>query len=622
MLRLIVQLSTLLFLYFLCRLFFVVFNHNNFIVTAVFPLFWHGARFDLSAIFMINALYIVLALLPFPFVKNKLYQYILKFLFIISNSFFLLLNCIDMVYFPFIQKRMQFADAFLFVNGEKGDDLLRLIPGFIAKYWYLWLGYILVCIFLYRLYNYSLKFKDVIIPGIKHYALATLALIMGVGISVLAIRGGLQMQPINTIHAAEVTNAQHIPVVLNTSFTIIKTVNRPGLKEVHYFADSTLTAVEKGIHAAHNSKPFNGQNIVVIIVESLSKEYLSFFNGQSKTPFLDSLFKESLVFTNAYANGKESIQGIPAVLASLPACQNDPFIFSPYSGNDITSFASLLKPMGYNASFFHGGSTGTMGFNSFCKLASIDHYYGREDYNNEKDFDGAWGIWDEPFLRYTAEKLKHTPSPFFASVFTLNTHDPFHVPEQYHQRFKQEGHPILSCVRYADYALKCFFDTIKNQPWFNNTLFIITADHTGLLTRQNEPVLNKYRIPIVFYKPDGSLKGINNKVINQIDILPTAMHLLNYPYPFFSLGRDVFENDHSNFSIHYNAGIYEYVDSFYCYQFNGEKGIGLYEWNKDSSFTNNLLLQNSNTELLDDKVKKFIQLFNNSLIKNKLRLGL
>lgn len=619
------QLAAVLFLYFLCRLLFIAINQAEF----NFPsfsgmLFWFvaGLRFDLSAVFLTNSLFILIALLPLPVAASKYYRGFKKAVFIIPNSFFLLLNCIDIAYYPFVHKRMS-ADAILFVTGQKGTEIFTLLPGFIAESWYILLFYTAIVVLLVYLYNRSLPDNSVAKPTLRLYISSALALVLIAGITVLLIRGGLQKKPLNIIHASEMVEVQYMPIVLNTPFTVIKTYNKKTLSEIQYFPEEDFNNCEKAFHSPTGKQSSIRQNVVIIIVESLSKNYISYFNGAGKTPFLDSLFAESMVFPNGFANAKESIQGIPAVLSAIPSLQDEPFIFSYYAANRITSVANLLKNEGYNSSFFHGGANGTMGFNSYSSLAGFDRYVGRDEYNNEKDFDGNWGIWDEPFLQFMGKELSKMPQPFVSSVFTLNTHHPFIVPAQYKDRFKQNGHPILPMVGYADYSLSQFFKFAKTTDWYKNTLFIITADHTGpKIDAENTSVLDDYLIPIVFFKPDGSLKGVDQKIANQIDILPSLMHLLAYPHPFFSQGKNLFSNGCDNFSVNYNSGVYQYIDSTYCYQFDGQKQIGFYNWRTDAAFKKNLSVTEFSNEIENssENLKKFIQKFNNSMISNKMMI--
>jgi phosphoglycerol transferase MdoB-like AlkP superfamily enzyme len=176
------------------------------------------------------------------------------------------------------------------------------------------------------------------------------------------------------------------------------------------------------------------------------------------------------VFPNSFANGKRSIEGIPAIIAGIPSLLSDPFITSAYSGNNVTSFASLLKKKGYHTVFYHGGTNGTMGFDNFSRLAGFDHYFGRTEYNNDKDFDGTWGIYDEPFLQRTISELNKVNSPFAATIFTLSSHHPYKIPEKYIGKFPEGTLPIHAAVRYADFALEKFFNAASSAPWFKDYL--------------------------------------------------------------------------------------------------------------------------------------------------------
>ncbi len=617
------QILLLLSIYFFCRLLFIWINRIEFNFPAILPtlyLFGGGMRFDLAAICMINGLFILLTLLPAPFIENSNYQKVVNYLFLISNSLFILLNIVDIAYFPFIHKRMQ-VDAFMFLTGKKGTDFFRLLPSFIKQFWYLLFIYIAIVYTLRKGYLATLKSEIKAPKGLVEYVLASVFFILGAGLTIVGIRGGLQKYPLDIIHASEVTEVQNIPALLNSPFTIIKTIGKKNLPDVEYVSEEEMKELNNGIHSPLPNAHFKKLNVVVIIVESLSKKYLGFFKGKAKTPFLDSLFGQSLVFPNAFANARESIQGIPAVVASIPAWGDDPFIFSPYSANKITTIPSLLSVEGYHTAFYHGGSNGTMGFNSFSKLAHYDDYFGRTEYNNEQDFDGDWGIWDEPFLQFVDHKLTETREPFFSSIFTLNTHQPFTIPDKYKEQLKQDGHPLLSCISYADIALSRFFESAKKSPWYKNTLFVITADHTSpVIEKIKGSTMDHYRIPIAFFRPDGSLKGIDNGVASQLDILPSIMHLLNYPHPYFSLGNDLFDSKSDRFSINYNAGVYQYIDSSCCYQFNGTHTVGLYNWRNDSLLNHNLLSSNISAEdkLRDRKLKEMIQLYNHSMTGNKM----
>jgi phosphoglycerol transferase MdoB-like AlkP superfamily enzyme len=162
--------------------------------------------------------------------------------------------------------------------------------------------------------------------------------------------------------------------------------------------------------------------------------------------------QHSIVFENAWSNGTKSIEGIPAILSSMPSWMDNPFINSLYCNNNTQSFPMLLKKEGYFSAFFHGGINGTMNFDAYSRNARFDKYYGKQEYNNDADFDGYWGIWDEPFLQFVAKEIGTFKEPFFASIFTLSSHHPFNVPEKYKDLLPKGTLPIHQSVAYYSNA--------------------------------------------------------------------------------------------------------------------------------------------------------------------------
>ena len=622
--RLLKTILLLVLSYSLCR-FLLMVNHSvQFDLSGpadAAVLIFKGLRFDLAAILTTNLPWLILFLLPFARDRKGYFDHILFFWFMLSNGFFLLLNVADIAYFPFIQTRMQF-DAMRFVTGEKGPEFFNLLPRFISQYWYLWFSWLMMVVLLARIYR-KIHLADILIfPDRRTLILSGLLSLPAAALIVIGIRGGLQGRPLSIIHASEMTTAVNIPLILNSPFSVLTTYDKTALPEWNFLPPNEFDQCTELRFKPDQGKPFQKRNVVLIIVESLSRNHLGFISGRTNTPFLDSLLAQSLYFDRAFANARVSIEGIPAILASIPSWQDNPFIFSPYSTNRIQSLATALKPHGYKTSFFHGGSSGTMGFNYFCSLAGFENYYGREQYPLKSDFDGEWGIWDEPFLQFMIKELDQSPQPFATAVFTLNPHDPFRIPEKYRAQFKQPGHPIETSIRYTDYALEEFFRSAQKSDWYHNTLFVITADHTAPITEDKRfPAVDEYRIPIAFFLPDSSLRGSSDQIAEQIDILPSILDLLDYPDSCFSFGRSLFRNDCSRSSVNYRNGLFQYIDSAYCYQFNGKSAVALYQWTKDSFFTNNLIWNGQNEKLRIEKdkaLKRRLQRFNQALIRNQM----
>ena len=607
------------------RVLLFVFNLNYFSHIDIFTFlaaFFYGLRFDLSALAIYQAPYILLYWIPLPTKLFKAKRVMLRFLFIFSNLVLISLNCIDSVYFGFTLKRAT-ADFFSFIT--TGNDIVNLLPQFLMDYWFVPLITGMMVWIAISAYN---RIRIPALPtdrGSTQIALYFLSFIIFAGLVVLAVRGGVQLKPIRSLQAAEAVGVKDAPLVLNTPFTIMKTLNKESLRPRAYFEKSKLRSIYNPIRNFSNRENrIQKKNVVIIIMESFSKEYMGPpFGLEGKTPFLDSLAGKGVFFSKAYANGKKSIEGIPAILAGIPSLMEDPYITSVYSNSQIKTLASILAGQGYHTSFFHGGTTGTMGFDAFSKLAGFEFYYGMEDFDGGDSYDGNWGIYDRPFFQFFGNKLNNTPEPFFSTFFSLSSHHPYKIPVQYEDQFKDAKHPLLNTVAYADFALRNFFEQVKDLPWYERTLFVITADHTGQsLNPSYATQLGSFAVPLIFYAPgDTLLNGVRTHATQHIDIQPTVLGYLGYDEPFFSFGKNALENDTTGFAINYLNNVYQFIQGDYVLHFNGEETIGFFNVKKDSLLIHPLksdtaILSKRNT--MEQQTKAVIQTYNEALIDNKL----
>jgi phosphoglycerol transferase MdoB-like AlkP superfamily enzyme len=506
-----------------------------------------------------------------------------------------------------------------------GGDFDKLLPQFLKDFWFIPIFWIL-SIWLFVFLNNKINFSGSYNKSLKSNLLHIFVFIIIIFSTVIGIRGGFQLRPLDIINAGKYSNSKNIPLVLNTPFTIIKTIGLPVLQKKEYYSnDVELNKIYSPFHLRNSiSKDTSNYNVVIVIFESLSQEHIGALNNTKDysgfTPFLDSLIKKSYV-TSGFANGKRSIEGIPAILASIPTLMNEAYITSMYAGNKINSLASLLRSEGYNTSFFHGGSNGTMGFESFAKVAGFNSYYGRNQYNNETDYDGKWGIFDEPYFQYFANKLNETKQPFFSTIFTLSSHHPYTVPEKYKGKFKKGKLEIQESIMYADFSLRKFFETASKMPWFNKTIFVITADHTSEAYfdyYQNN--IGMYSIPIIYYIPNNdSIRFTEKKLSQQTDIMPTVLGLVNFKGNYFSFGNDIFDSTQPNFSISYLNNEYQILKDGFVLRFDGKNSTALYNFKKDSLLKNNLINININQKVkLETFTKAVIQQYNNNMINNRM----
>jgi phosphoglycerol transferase MdoB-like AlkP superfamily enzyme len=561
-------------------------------------------------------LFIIFSLIPGNFKNNKSYQSFLFFIFILINSLLLASNFIDTKFFDFEHKRLT---SDIFSSVWLGEDFFTLLPDFIRDFWYLIFIWLILCLGMYKLYpKLSLKFLKKDFMSFKNLIAHSVVFILLMGIGLVFGRGGFQLKPLRVIHASEYTSAKNIPLVLNTPFTIMKTIGRKSIEPAKYFKNNELNTLFSPVKK-YESSEINETNIVIIILESFSAEYTGFLNnGLGYTPFLDSLSKRSLVYTKSFANGKRSIEAMPSIIAGLPALTDETYITSQYSSNNINSIASILSEKGYYTAFFHGGKNGTMGFDQFANIAGIENYFGMNEYPNEADKDGNWGIYDEEYLQYFCQKMSELKEPFFTTVFTLTSHHPYEIPKKYESKFPKGNLNIHESIGYTDYSVKKFFESAKKTNWYQNTLFIITADHTA--QAEGSYYKNKvgnYAIPIIFYNPsDTLLQGQSNIIAQQADIFPTILDYLGCNEPFISFGNSLLNDSTEHFAINHINGISQLIKDDYVIQFDGYKTIAVYNLKSDSLLKNNIIDQKSeyqNSELL----KAILQSYQERLVENK-----
>ncbi|MAU37346.1 MAG: hypothetical protein CMD14_08285 [Flavobacteriales bacterium] len=538
----------LLIIYSTSRLYFYI-NNSDYFTNVSFLDFLEGIRFDLSALFYINIPLFLLLLSPNNLRANKYYHKITNWLFYSVNIPFILLNNIDIEYFKFTQKRST-TDFIQLI--QLGDDAKSIIPQYIKDYWPITLFSVLQ---IYLLLKVRIIPTDKFVLRSKEISKQILFFIFLCGIFIISVRGGIQLKPIKPINAGEICKSKNTSVILNTPFCILHSLNEVQLPDYYYFNNDKLNIIYSPIHLPKKQK-LEKQNIIFLIMESYSKEFVGFYNNhEGYTPFLDSLMHHSMVFTNAYANGLKSIEALPAITASIPTLMTNPFITSDFARNKFKSLASILNNEGYSTSFFHGGKKGTMGFYSFAHRAGFQEYYGLEEYSKNTDFDGTWGIFDGPFMQYFADNLNAKKEPFFSTFFSLSSHPPYVLPKNYKNTEKN----ILETIKYSDNCMRNFFNEIKNKKWFKNTIFVITADHTSpsqYVKKYKNPI-GRYAIPLVIFKGDSSLIGKNNNIVQQIDILPTILDQIGYSKPYLAFGKSMFGEE--NWAIHKAYNTYRLI---------------------------------------------------------------
>lgn len=614
--------------YMMARILFYFYNQNLIKIdsfVAFIKLCYHGLAFDTTTILYANSLFIILSVLPLLINTRKGFQKFLFYLYFTVNLIFYTANFIDFIYYKYTFNRSTRASLDTLQNeSNKGSLFLN----FLVNYWHVFfLFFLMAFLWIYLYKKVKVKHHESK-PNFKYFLASVFSFLLITALCIGGIRGDFRKstRPINLLDASRfVTDASQADFVLNTPFAIIRTWNTNTFKKVNLVDKTTIDSLIVPIKHYKNN-PKTKPNVVILILESYAKEYISAFNKDMNirnykgySPFVDSLAQHSMIYTNGYANGYKSIHGMSSVIAGIPSFK-DAFTSSPYPKQKIESLVSVLKSEGYDTSFFHGAPNGSMGFLGFGNILGYDHYYGKNEYNNDADFDGVWGIWDEPFMQYFNKTISKKQQPFMATLFSVSSHEPYIVPDKYIGKFPKGDNPIHQCIGYTDYALKQFFNAAKKEKWYQNTIFVLVADHDNLIFYDDYlKDQNFHTVPILFFSPNKKYVGVNKDWAQQIDIYPTLLDMMGYDKPFRSWGRSLIsEKKVPPFVMRYSSDHYQMMSGNYICTFDGEKAVGFYK-KEDKDLKNNLISQrNSEMNLLEQRCKAFLQDYMDRIIDKNL----
>ena len=620
-------------LYTISRLFFFWVNvdlYPNVSVSHLLEMLAGGLRFDLTALLYLNSLYLLFVLLPLPSTIRNHHNYIstAKWAFWVPNILGFIVNCMDIVYVRFTDRR---TTCTVFTEFQNDGNLVSIIWQSMWQYWYVTLFGIAL---LTLLILCTRKQWHVATPRKTwvYYTAEIVLMLATIYFIVIGIRGGFgkYTRPITISNAMQYTNTpQETAILLNTPFSLMKSLENTMYIHPHYFNDEEIEELFSPIHTDEIEE--NGRlgqvNVVVLILESFSKEYIGFYNQHIDgyngfTPFLDSLLAQSVTYTHSFASGRKSIDAMPSVLSSIPMLI-EPYIVTPYSTNAVSSLAACLKKEGYATAFFHGAPNGSMGFQAYARSAGFEQYLGMDEYDGIEDFDGTWAIWDEEFLQYYARSMNQMKQPFMTAIFTASSHHPFRVPKQYEGVFPRGTQPIHQCVGYTDYSLREFFAYAKQQDWYENTLFVLTADHTNQVSLPEYATAKGiFEVPIAFYSPRWNQGNLQIQgAVSQTDIMPSVLAYLGYSKPFFAFGEDILTQEKKHpYAVCYNHPVYQLLSDSLLLQFDGKEVCAVYNHQNDPMLQYNIAEQ-TNTQEKETFLRAYIQQYIYRLTTNQLTIG-
>lgn len=631
-------------LLFLLRVIFYLLNTDTLgpMTRAEVPALVRGSLlFDTAGVCYCYCLFTVLSLLPLRARGRQWYRRLLFWTWLVPGIVIVLTNLADTVYFHYAKKRVT-VDELHFADNDNTGHILWKAAG---ENWYLVLIAIVLVWGMVRLYRLVKPAPVRIRSGWAFVLTGSLMTLVSAVLLVGGMRGGLShaIRPIAMSNAAQYAlSPAKASVVLSNPFCILRTISNKKISYVRYFPDERelaarfspcrYPAADSLCHDKFGTQ--RGKNILIFVLESFSYEHSAYLNPElykgeaSYTPFLDSLMREGYLFRRGYANGRKSIDALPSVLSSIPSFKT-PFVVTPQSLGETRGLGRLLGEEGYSTWFFNGSENKSMGFVAYAKLSGVENARTREDYEakmGRRDYDGYWGIWDGPFMQYMARELDTVPKPFFATIFTLSSHHPFVVPEGYENMLPEGRTKVQRPVAYTDRSLRNFFDYARRQPWYENTLFVFTADHVSSEVYGDESKAPTGNSHIIFflYTPDGSLRGDDPHVAQQIDLMPTLLGLTGYDKPYFAYGQDIFEIRADSarvseraFAINYLNESFQWITDSTAMFFDEHEVTHLFDLERDPLERHNLIEQGAEPDTAQvERMKALLQTYYERLEKS------
>ncbi len=553
-------------------------------------------RFDLATLAYFSMPILLLVFIPISH-KNIFYFRTVFFVAYFWLLFFVVYLFIDLIYYQFSLRHISFEIL------NAGGEIKPLIKIAIEKYRVELFIFIVFLVLLSVHYVFVFK-KNYTKSKITGVFLNMLFFIILAGLLVLFARGGVQMKPMKLSDAFVFENPSFGHLCLNGFYTTLKTVyeikikknklkyakfncNKDGVTKIKnmFFVDGEVgLSDEYPILRRFNykEKDFEKLNIVVFVMESWSGKFSKVTDGDiDATPFLTKLSKKGLLLKRFFANGQRSIEGISAIVTSIPPwggliVSENPLL----SQLPVNFLPAILKKHGYETIFIHGAKYGSLGLSSFAKHVGFNKYISKEELIKKggKD-DGVWGIYDEDTFLIANDIFEKEKKPFFALIFSLSSHTPYKVPSKKFLVFgKEQPHAdFLNALYYSDYALSRFFERAEKSSYFKNTIFVILGDHTEGKTTKNS-IFERFHVPCLFYAPNFIKPGQIDISTSQLDIVPTLLDLLKSSDYHASFGNSVFRKRNDKGAILAYGDFAVYNKGEYFLVISEEKPLGLYQY--------------------------------------------
>lgn len=395
----------------------------------------------------------------------------------------------------------------------------------------------------------------------------TLILLIATACLFVPIRGSFTVAPMNTgfvyFHKSKpYPNHAAINVVWNFLYSLRKKAsthypeNFFDKEKAKLLVRNLYPPTDSTVRIFKSAQP----NIILVIIESFTADVIEPLGGMSGiSPNLNALCKEGILFTNFYASGDRTDKGMISILSGYPAQPQTSIIKFPAKTQHLPYLNRHLKQLGYKTSFIYGGDVDFANFRSYLTNAGFDHLTTLDEFPDEFNV-SKWGVHDEYLFEQVKAELDTTTSPFFKTILTLSSHEPFDVPMEPVIKGNDEQSLFLNSCYYTDKCLGDFLSYCKQQPWWENTILILTADH-GHRHPFNKDLKHerRFRIPLLFL--GGAIKGdsVINTIGNQTDIANTLLGQLNHESKDFNFSKNVFSSNTVPFAAYFFNDGYGFV---------------------------------------------------------------
>lgn len=625
------KITFLIFLIFsLFRILFFLYHYDiykNIEYTEIIKSFIVGLRFDLSATMMISAFFLLLLNLPGKFKFSKYYLNTILVLYFIFTTLAILFTTGDIFYYNFAKRRISYEIFNLF---QSIPELLKII---LHEYV---LQLIIVTFFILLLAYLWFKLSNKT-PQNKNNNLINnwLYFVLTIIVTLISIRGGLQLKPLRESYAFRNDNIALGHLSLNPVFTIIRTLNRGNLKDYNFLEMGNSIKIVRKLLQDEDEIFLNDEyplmrmqsfrecdqirkNVVILIMESWPGNILQLYNSNITPNFYD-LVKRGIYFSNFFATGQRTIQGMQAIVGSIPNVAYDDILGSPIEQHKLRPLGVILKEFGYKTIFIHGARSGSMGFEAFAKLSGFDTYISKKDFDlkNVQD-DGTWGIFDHYVFERANQEFENIQKPFLGVVMSLSSHAPYTLPSKEFEYFDSTvtNYKLLNSFRYSDWSIGKFFSEAQKLEYYKNTIFIITSDHAEGTTEKN--FFELFHIPCLIFAPNYLEPQLNNNIHSQVDIVPTIIDLLKLPTIHSSFGKSML-NRGDGFALLSTGNMFGWIRGKWFLISDFEKDIGLYDIEQDKNLYLNELFKNQKiSQQMREEALSYIQTATYLLKHNKI----